>query len=227
VAKLAAFREGLFQVQSEAAQICSHLLAPTPGDRVLDICAGVGGKTTHLAQIAKDRGAVLGLDISHGRLLDLRQSAYRLGLGSVRSVVADAERELPFLLSKPFDRIMVDAPCSALGVIARHPDAKWTRREEDVRRLARTQCRILEKAAPLLRAGGHLLYVTCTVSMEENEGVVGAFLSRAKGMAQEDLRGRVPGWASPLIDERGFFQSLPHVHGIEGFFGALFTKKRG
>ncbi|MBW1869960.1 MAG: RsmB/NOP family class I SAM-dependent RNA methyltransferase, partial [Deltaproteobacteria bacterium] len=224
VNRLAAFKEGLFQVQGEAAQIGSHLLCPRPGDSVLDVCAGLGGKSTHLAAIMEDKGFILALDRTRSRLISLLQSSIRLGTGSVKPVVADASGPLSTILKYPFDNILVDGPCSGLGVISKNPDIKLTKRAGDIKRLARLQTTILNQAVHLLRKGGRMLYLTCTISKEENEGVVKGFLETNSEIALENLKITIPEWGLDLIDDNGFFRPLPHIHGMEGFFGALFTK---
>ena len=225
VNKLEAFKEGMFQVQGEAAQIGSHLLFPRPGDSVLDLCAGLGGKSTHLAAIMKDKGFILALDRSRSRLISLVQSSIRLEADSVKPVVADASGPLSTFLRYPFDKILVDGPCSGLGVISKNPDTKLTKRAGDIQRLARLQTTILNQAVHLLRKGGRMLYLTCTISREENEGVVEGFLERNNEMALENLKSTIPEWGIDLIDDNGFFRTFPHIHGMEGFFGALFRKK--
>jgi len=221
---LKSFREGLFQVQDEAAQVAAQLLEPVAGEKVLDVCAGYGGKTTHLAALMGDRGEVVALDIHVRRLISLQENAFRLGLRSVLPVGGDAIRGLSRLFTRPFDRILLDAPCSGLGVISRHPDIKWNRTEEDIRRLAETQGAMLGAAASLLRPGGKILYVTCTLSREENEGVVKSLLEAQPGMRLENLKDHAPGWSRDLIDSQGFFRTFPHFHQMDGFFGALFSR---
>jgi len=224
VRDLQSFQEGLFQVQSEAAQACTHLLSPRPGDVVLDICAGLGGKSTHAAQLMGNQGRVVCLDISRDRLIKLIQSARRLASRSVLPVAADGSTGLGNLFRCFFDKIVVDAPCSGLGVISRHPDIKWARDESDVSRVAALQKQILEETLPLLRPGGHLLYVTCTITRDENDDVVAQLMADNKDLVREDLREHVAHWAQALLDDRGYFRTLPHVHGIDGFFGARFVK---
>lgn len=222
---LRAFKEGLFQVQDEAAQVTAYLLGPSPGDGILDVCAGLGGKTTHLAEIMRDRGRVLAVDISHERLQSLVRNAERLGIRSIAPVVTDATRSLPFHLGPGFSGIVVDAPCSGLGVISRHPDGKWNRNREDIPRLAGLQEGILSRAASLLRKGGRVVYVTCTISREENEEVIRRCLRRERSLVLEDLRESAPEWAQTLIDRKGFLRTLPHLHDMDGFFCALLRKK--
>ena len=132
VKRLKVFQEGLFQVQGEASQVCSHLLVPRPGESVLDVCAGLGGKSTHLAAFMKDRGLILALDKSRSRLISLLQNSIRLGVVSILPVVADASAPISSFLRYSFDKILVDGPCSGLGVISKHPDTKLTKSEADI-----------------------------------------------------------------------------------------------
>jgi len=222
---LSSFKEGLFQVQDQAAQITSHLLAPQPGENILDMCAGLGGKSTHLAELMGDRGWVLALDINHGRLISLGRNSLRLGIECVTNLVADASRSLSSLFHFNFDKIMIDAPCSGFGVISRHPDGKWNRNEEDIERLAELQKGMLGEAACLLRTGGKMLYVTCTTSKEENEEVVKDCLKHHRDMSLVNMKGHVPEWCLDLIDDQGFLRTFPHVHQMDGFFAALFVKR--
>ncbi|MBN1102813.1 MAG: 16S rRNA (cytosine(967)-C(5))-methyltransferase RsmB [Deltaproteobacteria bacterium] len=222
--RLRSYREGLFQVQDEAAQVPSWLLDPKPGDRVLDVCAGLGGKTTHLAERSEDRARIVSLDIRFRRLLSLARNSLRLGLANVSPVAANAAAGLSGVFRCEFDRILVDAPCSGLGVVSRHPDIKWNRKEEDLPRLASMQRAILTESVSLLRRGGKMLYVTCTLSREENEGVVRSFLGDRREMVLENLKDSAPGWAVDLIDTQGFYRTFPHVHHMDGFFGAMFVK---
>lgn len=223
VNQLKGFKEGLFQVQGEGAQICSRLLSPRPRSMILDICSGFGGKATHLAQLCGDQARVIALDRNCGRLVSLKKSCRRLGIRCVLPVAGDAFVALPF--KRDFDYILIDAPCSGLGTISRHPDTKWSKSEEDIKRLSVLQGSILERAAPLLKKGGEMVYATCTISREENEEVVRKFLEAHPEMALVGLKDRLPGWGVDLIDDQGFFRTLPHHHGMEGFFGALMVKK--
>jgi 16S rRNA (cytosine967-C5)-methyltransferase len=225
VDRLDAFREGLFQVQDEAAQVATYLLDPLPGERVLDACAGLGGKASHMAERMGHKGLVAALDIHFRRLLNLRASAARLGIRSIYPVAGDSSGGAAIPLKGKWDRILVDAPCSGLGVISRHPDVKWNRTEEDLERLSRLQSSILKGCFPLLRPGGTLLYVTCTLSKVENEGVVETLLRDREEARLVDLRSRAPEWCRGLIDENGFFRTFPHVHDMDGFFGALFERR--
>jgi 16S rRNA (cytosine967-C5)-methyltransferase len=222
--ELASFKQGLFQVQDEAAQITSHLLAPQPGEAILDLCAGLGGKTTHLAELTQDKAHPLALDISHQRLISLARTCSRLSIQSIASAVADVSESLFSLLRSEFDKILLDAPCSGWGIVSRHPDGKWSKNEKDIKRLSQIQGRMLDEAATLLRSGGRLLYVTCTLLKEENQEVVNAALGRHQDISLLDLRDHAPEWCQDLIDEQGFFRTFPHIHNMDGFFAALFEK---
>ncbi len=225
ISGLRAFRRGLFQVQSLPAQICSHLLFPRSGESVLDVCAGFGGKSTHISALMKDQGLVLALDTNRKRMAELMRSAKRLKATSIQPLIADATRPISSLLKRAFDKVLVDAPCSGLGVISRHPDIKLARSGADIERLADLQQKILTRALETLKPEGALLFVTCTLSKEENEDNVERFLQKNPRVALADLRKCAPPWAVNLIDEHGFFRTLPHVQALEGFFAALFRKK--
>ena len=223
VSRLKAFREGLFQVQGEAAQVCAHLLSPGEEDLTADMCAGLGGKSTHLAELMGDRGRILALDTSLARLRGLRQNTERLGIGSIFPLAADVMASVSFLRG-PFHKIMVDGPCSGLGVISKHPDTKLTKKEDDIKRLAMIQKSILSRSCQVLSNNGEMLYVTCTISKEENEGMVESLLRENHGVVLQDLGPRIPPWGVDLVDDHGFFKTFPHIHGMEGFFAALFRK---
>ncbi|MCG6879232.1 MAG: 16S rRNA (cytosine(967)-C(5))-methyltransferase RsmB [Deltaproteobacteria bacterium] len=223
VSRLKSFKKGLFQVQGEAAQICAHLLAPGKRDRVVDMCAGLGGKSTHMAELMGDRGWILALDTSIDRLSGLKRNTDRLGIRSISPAAADATASLSCFRSL-FHKSMVDGPCSGLGVISKHPDTKLTKKEDDIQRLAMIQKSILFRSCEKLASGGEMLYVTCTISEEENEGVVESILRKNNTIILQDLRQRIPAWGLELVNNNGFFKTFPHIHGMEGFFAALFRK---
>ena len=223
LARLPSFREGLWTVQDESSQLAAHLLAPFPGATVLDLCAAPGGKTTHLAQLMDNRGEITACDVGDRKLRFIAENVTRLGTTIIRTVTLDAVAPLTPLAGKEFDRIIVDAPCSGLGVIRRHPEGKWWRSAADLPRLAAVQRTILANAAERLKPGGILLYAVCSTDREENEGVVDDFLSRRDDFVLEDVRELFPAWRE-LCTERGFFRSWPHRHGMDGFFAARFRR---
>ena len=223
VDQLPGFQEGLFQVQGEASQLIGFLLDPKPGERVLDACAAPGGKTTHLAELMEDKGEVIATDVSARGLEKLKENVQRLGLKSSRAVAADVSEGLKGALAGPYDRILIDAPCSGLGTLRAHPEAKWHREERDTQRLSRLQKRILKGLFPYLKPGGILVYATCTLSREENEEVVEDFLSHQRDCGLEDAAGYLPLEAASLVREK-YFLALPHKHNTDGFFAARIKK---
>jgi 16S rRNA (cytosine967-C5)-methyltransferase len=196
----AAVEQGRIWPQSRGSQLVGHVVGSAPGERVLDLCAAPGGKTTMLA------GEVVAVESSETRARELAQNVERLGATNVRIVHADA-RELPPDLTG-FDRALVDAPCSGLGVLAARPDLRW--RAEP---LAQLQLELLRVAAERVRPGGTVVYSVCTVNADESEHVVDA-----SGLVPVPLGAEWPGFAHPTRPE--FLQTLPHVHGTSGFFVA-------
>ncbi len=215
---LPGFGEGLFYVQDEAAQLASFAIAPRKGERILDMCAGVGGKTTHLAELAD--AEIWASDPEPARLSLLEENALRLGADGIKTVDPDALME-----HGPFDAVMVDAPCSGLGTIRRHPDIKWNRTPSSIASLAAKQWSILELGIKCLRPGGRLLYCTCTQTRQETLGVVDKCIQRGGGMEIADLRLTLPEPARRFVDNAGFFRTAPISMGPDLFFMALL--KRG
>jgi len=220
---LPGFRAGLFAVQDEASQMAGILLDPQPGERVLDTCAAPGGKATHLAQLMDNRGELLAMDVSGSKLPLIQEAAQRLGITCMRTRMADLLQS-GALPADAFDRVLLDAPCSGLGVIRRNPEAKWRLTPEDVTRLAATQKTMLKNAIRMLKPGGVLLYSTCSTTQEENEDVVRDFLSRHPHCVLENLNGIFPDYRE-LFTEEGMFRAWPHRHGMDGFFAARIRKK--
>jgi 16S rRNA (cytosine967-C5)-methyltransferase len=215
------YTSGRIQFQDEASQLIAHLVSPKPGENVLDICAGMGGKTTHLASIMENRGRIVACDISEKKINDLHKNASRLNAAIVDTRVVDA-RERPGKASlEKFDRILIDAPCTGLGTLRRNPEIKWRACPEDAEKCSILQMLILENAAPCLKRGGYLIYSTCTITKEENEAVIEDFTDRHPDF----ICNRPPDEIhSALVDDHGYFRSYPHRHGTDGFFGAVLVK---
>lgn len=222
-AALYGFNEGLLTVQDESSQLASQFLSPLPGETVLDLCAAPGGKTTHLAQLMANRGLLLACDLDPRKFPRIEETARRLGISIIQTRSVDASHVLNELAERRFDRILVDAPCTGLGVLRRNPEAKWRLAGHDVERMARLQSAILRNASHLLADGGTLLYSTCSVSIEENEGVINDFLSENGDFMIEDLRTVLPEHPDVFTDQ-GMFRSWPHRHGMDGFFAARLRK---
>ena len=221
--QLPGFQAGLFQVQGEASQLIGYLVDPQPGERVLDACAAPGGKTTHLAELMGDNGELIVTDISVKGLEKLKQNVQRLGLTSVRPFAVDVSRGLTGALALPYDRILVDAPCSGLGTLRSHPEAKWQKDERDIRRLSKLQKKIVRRLSSYLKPGGILVYATCTLTREENEGVVEDFLDHERGFVLDNARDTLPREAKSMISGK-YFLALPHKHNTDGFFAARMRK---
>ena len=224
VDQLPGFQEGLFLIQGEASQLVGFLLDPKPGERILDGCAAPGGKATHLAELMEDRGEIAATDISARGLEKLKQNVRRLALTSVRPVQADVSRQLTGVLALPYDRILADVPCSGLGTLRSHPEAKWQREENDIERLGQLQKKILNQLSSYLKAGGTLVYATCTLTREENEQVVEDFLHRHKEFVLENAAEFLPEDARQMLCGN-YLLALPHKHGTDGFFAARMRKR--
>jgi 16S rRNA (cytosine967-C5)-methyltransferase len=215
---LPGFDAGLFAVQDEASQLAGRLLGAEPGERIWDACCAPGGKSCHIAQLMDDRGELVATDISRSKLTLVQDNVRRLGISSVSTAVADLHQPDTFP-DGYFDRILLDAPCSGLGVIRRNPEAKWRLFSGDITRLAAVQKTLLKNAAVRLKPGGTLLYSTCSTSEAENELVVEDFLLHHPEFVLENLNDLFPGW-SELIAFYGMFRVWPHRHGMDGFFAA-------
>ena len=218
ISTLPGFEAGLFAVQDEASQIAGLLLGAAPGERIWDACSAPGGKCCHIAQQMDDRGELIATDISRSKLTLVQDNLRRLGISSASTAVADLHQPDTFP-DGYFDRILLDAPCSGLGVIRRNPEAKWRLFSGDVTRLAAVQKTLLKNAASRLKPGGTLLYSTCSTSEAENELVVEDFLLHHPGFVLENLKELFPAW-SELIAFYGMFRVWPHRHGMDGFFAA-------
>jgi 16S rRNA (cytosine967-C5)-methyltransferase len=212
------------QVQDEGAQIVAHVVAPAPGDRVLDLCAAPGGKSLVLADALGGAGQLVAADLRPRRVALLARTLRHARVPA--SVVAlDAARPLPF--GAVFDRVLLDAPCSGLGTIRRDPDIKWSRTEDDIARFAEVQSRMLASAAEVVRPGGRLVYATCSSEPDENAAVVQRFLA---GDARYALAPAEPGTAvrrgTSLVAPEGWLLTLPYRDGLDAYFAAVLVRRR-
>lgn len=223
IEKLSGFADGHFQVQSEASQLVSHLVGPAPGETILDACAAPGGKATHLAELMGDQGKIIAIDTSARGIERIARNAERLRLDSLQAVRADASKALPDILAGPYDRILVDAPCSGLGTLRSHPEIKWQRNDSDIARLAALQARILRSVAPHLKGSGVLVYSTCTLTVDENERVIENFLQQNSEFELTDAARYLPEPARHMVRDQ-YFQALPQRDDTDGFFAARMRK---
>lgn len=219
------FTDGLFQVQDEAAQLISLLLQPGPGDAVLDACAGFGGKTAHMAQLMENSGKILAIDHDLKKLAHLEEDMKRLKIHNVTTRVCDLEDPAAMTELEAFDRILMDAPCSGLGVIQRNPDIKWDESRQNLQRFAARQAALLHHVSQYLKPCGRIVYSVCSMEPEENEAVVSEFLNRHPDFRMVTDLPHLPDPARPLVDERGFFRTFPHRHAMDGFFAACMEKR--
>jgi 16S rRNA (cytosine967-C5)-methyltransferase len=213
-----AFREGWFQVQDEAAQLVGELAAPQPGEAVLDACAGLGGKTGHLAQLMGNRGTLVAADLTAGKLESLAAEMRRLGVGIVKPLAVDWQSGPGALGARQFDRVLVDAPCSGLGVIRRHPDAKWNADKRQLGAFGARQGDLLERLAACVRPGGLLIYAVCSLEPEETRDVLDAFLQGHPGWTVDRGGDEAPASVRHLLDAQGCLDTRPLLEIMDGFF---------
>ncbi|MDP4161248.1 MAG: 16S rRNA (cytosine(967)-C(5))-methyltransferase RsmB [Bacillota bacterium] len=226
--RLASFREGLFTVQDESSQLVAHVVDPKPGQYVLDACSAPGGKTTHLAQRMNNQGEIQAFDIYTHKLELIDQLAQRLGIGIIQPQLGDA-RDLPGVKLFSQQCVLVDAPCSGLGVLRRRADLRWQKDEQNLKDLPLLQLAILERAASCVKIGGDLIYSTCTIEPDENFELVKKFRSAHPEFEAVSLVELLPFALKDARDIRqaskGMLQLLPHHHGMDGFFIAKFRRR--
>ena len=221
---LDAFQKGFFEVQDEGSQILSMLVDPKPTSKVVDACAGGGGKSLALAALMKNRGAIFALDTNAYRLDGLRKRIKRSGVDTIRVRVVQAG-QLPADLLGTADNVLVDAPCSGLGTIRRNPGTKWTVTPEDVAELRVKQLSILTHYAQCVKTNGRLVYATCTTMKDENEGVVEAFLAANPQFELLEPSSILKRYQLENLGKEKYFRLKPHVHNTDGFFAAVMRKK--
>lgn len=219
------FLSGGFEVQDEGSQLLGFLVQPRRGELVVDFCAGAGGKTLQLGAMMRSTGRLYAFDVAERRLAKLKPRIARSGLSNVHPVLIAHERDAKVKrLSGKADRVLVDAPCSGLGTLRRNPDLKWRQSPESVAEMVVKQTAILESAARLVKPGGRLVYATCSLLLDENDGIVDAFLAAHADFQQID--------ASAVLEKQGIaidcgsrLNLLPHIHDTDGFFAAVLERR--
>lgn len=211
------YAKGYFNIQDESAGLACRLLDVQEGFRVLDMCAAPGGKTAYIAALMHSRGEVVALDRFESRLKLLQKNMDRLNVDCVRTTVADALE----YKSIPFDRVLVDVPCSGSGTLSKKPDIKWKKDIFDIRNLNVLQLKLLSKAATLVKLGGVVVYSTCSIEPEENFEIIKKFLEENPNFRFESAKGKFP---DEIIDENGCIQTLPHIHKMDGAFAAKLVR---
>jgi len=217
IGQMELFRNGMFTIQDESAALPVLLLAPNPGDRVIDMCAAPGGKTTHIAEMMKNKGEVIAFDKYEAKLNLIKSACERLGLRNVMLRPGDACS----IDGRSADRVLLDAPCSGLGVLAKKPDIKWKRDSADLIKLTALQRELLVRAADLVKPDGVLVYSTCTTEPEENQQMIEAFLLAHPEFMVDNANKYVN---HALVTPEGYVETLPHRHGMDGSFAVRLQK---
>ena len=217
LSQLQLFQKGMFSIQDVSAGLACVLLSPRPGDKIVDLCAAPGGKTTFLAELTKDEADIFAVDANLQRLNLIRQNLNRLKLKSVQLLQADGTQ----YSSQKVDKLIVDAPCSGLGVLSKRVDLRWKRTPGQLEELSELQLKLLQNATKLVKPGGVIVYCTCTIEPEENEQIVDKFLIENKNFRLEPASKFI---SKELTTSEGFVYTLPHQHGIDGSFAARLIK---
>jgi 16S rRNA (cytosine967-C5)-methyltransferase len=227
IKNLPGFNEGWWTVQDSSAQLVSYLLDPQPEEVIIDACAAPGGKTTHIAELMQDKGKIWACDKTTSRLRKIEENAVRSQLKSIQTLSTDS-RNLPQFQNLA-DRVLLDAPCSGLGTLHRHADARWRQTPKSVQELAKLQQELLLSTSKLVKPGGVLVYSTCTLHPAENENIIESFL-----IANPDWKIESPSPNSPIANyfvnncnARGWLKVLPHQHNMDGFFMVRLRKANG
>jgi 16S rRNA (cytosine967-C5)-methyltransferase len=218
------FTEGSITVQDESSMLVADIVNPQSGMRILDCCAAPGGKTTHLAEKMKDTGSVIACDVHEHKINLIREQADRLHLQSIQTIHSDVMDLSSQYADESFDCILLDAPCSGLGVIRRKPDLKWSKQENEIAEICILQNKLLNAVHSLLRPGGILVYSTCTLEYTENQGMIEQFLQHNQQFKLEAFPDEMLVKLIPGSTALGMLQILPHHYHSDGFFIARMRK---
>ena len=227
-AALPGFQEGSFLPQNASSMLIARILNPQPGEQILDVCAGSGIKTTQIGEMMRNSGTITAADLHADKLQRLQENCRRLGVTNVRTICADMTQvqEFPGAPHPQFDRIVIDAPCSGLGVLRKHPEAKWQRRAADIAPLQQLQIRLLTHTAQFLtRDHGVIVYSACTTEPEENEAVIAEFLRAAPEFMVQSCRDEMPAELQAFVTADGFLKIEPPQPYFDGFFGARLIRR--
>lgn len=226
---LESFQKGLFTVQDESSMLVGHVVHPSPELELLDVCAGPGGKTTHLAELMGNTGLIISCDVHEHRLGLIRENAKRLGINIIKTILQDATKISVELVPNQYDIILVDAPCSGLGVLRRRPDSRWRKNRADIINLSKLQKQILDSVLKVLKPGGRLIYSTCTIEPEENHQVIRYITDKYPQVKTISLEQYLPFQADNEQERRemgeGMVQYLPFRDNMDGFFIAGLVKE--
>lgn len=220
----ASFKKGYYQVQDESSMLVAHIVDPKAGERILDMCSAPGGKTTHIGELMGNQGEIVARDIHSHKLKLVEENCGRLGVSIVRAELYNATLLDEGSINK-FDKVLLDAPCSGLGVMRRKPDLRWKKEPDNFKELSKLQKEMLQVASQYVKPGGALIYSTCTINKTENIEVVKDFLSNNQKFQLESIKGEIP--ESLVCDSahKGYLELFPNTNGTDGFFIA--KMKRG
>jgi 16S rRNA (cytosine967-C5)-methyltransferase len=218
------FKQGLYQIQDESSILVGHALDPKPGDLLIDICSAPGGKATHAAELMDNKGRIIARDVYQHKLDLIQHNCKRLGISIVETEIFDA-KELDRKLIGKADKVLLDAPCSGLGVLRRKPDMKLKKTADNFDELNKLQQQMLSKAAEYVKPKGVLVYSTCTINKSENLKVVESFLKNREDFYLEDLSKLLPENLESNTKTKGYVEIFPNIHGIDGFFIARLRRK--
>lgn len=225
VFSLKAFRNGWFEVQDEGSQLIPLIVDPKPNAKLLDLCAGAGGKTLEFSMLMKNRGEIFATDINKFRLEELRKRAKRAGAQNIRVKQIKDVSDLSDQYAEYFDIVFIDSPCTGLGTIRRNPGMKWKITKQTLSEICKKQASLLSNCDPLLKKGGRLIYATCSILKEENEEQIEKFLSLNSNYQLIKLNEKLKDSGIQLIENDCYMKLMPHIHGTDGFFCAVIEKK--
>lgn len=224
IRNLPGYTDGLFHIQDISSQLICRLVEPKPNEIILDLCAAPGGKTFTLAQQLNQTGQIIALDIHPGRLKLLHNTAMKLGLNNIQTYCHDATKNLSDIITKPVDKILIDAPCSGLGVLRRKPDARWNKSPENIPKLLELQNKLLYNSIHYLKNNGIVVYSTCTLNKEENENQIQLFLSHNPEFHRIPANKYLSKSAQKMVTKSGYLSTLPHRDNTDGIFGSCLQK---
>ncbi|MDF2613599.1 MAG: rsmB [Clostridia bacterium] len=222
--KLTSFKEGKWTVQDESAMLVAHLMNPVPGDKVLDMCSAPGGKSIHIAELMLNKGQIISADVHEHKLELIRKNAARMGVEIITPMLQDGTA-FNSDFAHAFDKILLDAPCSGLGIMKRKPDIRYNKNMDDIKEIVHLQKKLAQHAVSYLKEDGTLVYSTCTLSKKENEEMA-RYITEELGLELSDIADKLPKKLHPYIQDKGMIQIFPFIADTDGFFIACFKKKR-
>ena len=215
------FKRGEWTVQDESAMLVAHVMAPQKGDKILDMCSAPGGKSIHMAELMKNEGQIVSCDVHAHKLELIAKNAERMGITIISPTLQDGTVHNPDFV-EAFDKVLLDAPCSGLGIMKRKPDIRGHKSKEGLLEIVALQKRLIQEGICYVKPGGRFLYSTCTISYEENEGMVSYI--KSLGLELENIVDTIPNPLKQAVKEKGMIQILPHMAHTDGFFIASFKK---